>query len=303
MAKPSALYVGLLSSYDQFKSTKPQSTQHCFWLVKYVQSKQSFNLKSKIPRTLKFRLKMNSALSLKGFDFKAASPLEYDLSQRSKLQGLAVSCALDLTHNQNFKRWHAESIFKGENGNPQVLWHWTDRSFERFRTNHGEASYYAFGVHLGTFESATARSHNRESIESALTKKQQVDRMVPLVVRAQNALRMSEPRTGRWGVDDIMLQLFEMAELGQLELSDSVIEDFAEDKLIICGEDWFDANLSAQADMLKHFLSDTLKVDCIVYENEFEKGGESILVWDSLQIKSCLANKGTFSGSTSNIYE
>lgn len=100
-----------------------------------------------------------------------------------------------------------------------------------------------------------------------------------------------------------MLQLFEMAEQGHLNLSDSMIDDFAEDKLIICGEDWFDANLSAQADMLKHFLSETLKVDCIIYENEFEKGGESILVWDALQLKSCLANKGIFSCSTSNIYD
>lgn len=246
---------------------------------------------------------MNAAISLKGFDFKAVSPLEYDASQRLRLQDLARSHSIALAENQNFQRWHADSIFKTEDGDPKVLWHWTDRSFERFRTNHGEASYYAFGVHLGSFESATARSQNRESIESPLSKKHQVDRMVPLALRANTPLRMAEPRTGRWGVDDIMLQLFEMAEQGHLTLSDAMIEDFAEDKLIIRGEDWFDANLSAQADMLKHFLSDTLKVDCIVYENEFEKGGESILVWDPLQIKSCLANKGSFSSSTSNIYE
>lgn len=246
---------------------------------------------------------IKSAISLKGFDVRSASPMEYLADQRALLKQRVEKTAIEMSQNSNFNKWSEGAVFKDPNGTPTVFWHWTERSFDRFRTNHGEASYYAFGAHLGSFESATARSRTREPNVSPLSKAAHVDRMIPLVIKAKSPLLMSEPRTGRWGVDDVMLQIFEMAQRGEIAISDDLIDEYAQDRLIIRGEDWFDVDLHAQAEMLKHFLTHTLHVDCIVYENQFEKGGNSILVWDPFLIKSAIANKGTFNELSSNIYD
>jgi hypothetical protein len=132
-------------------------------------------------------------------------------------------------------------------------------------------------------------------------------KLMPLYVRAESPLRLDENRTGRWGVDDVMQALMQEAEERGVDgISDEMLDDYASDQLVLPGaggrvwSDTYEFEPGERSDILASFLRQ-IGYDSIVYENKFEGGGDSYLLFDPAQAKSADRNVGTFSTSDPSI--
>lgn len=205
--------------------------------------------------------------------------------------------------NDNFKKWFGGSKVVDKNGKPLVVYHSTNGDFTEFKMNFDDMSYAQFGAHFGSAEAANNRIDvkKREQEYQGIKPKQGGENVMPVYLSIKNPLRLPENRLGRWGVDDIMSEIMKAAENGDITLPQKYIDDWYDDNLTINRKNWFDTEDAEQAKLLMHFLDKVLKVDGIVYGNEFEGGGDSYLVWHAEQIKSATGNNGNFDGSNPNI--
>jgi len=69
----------------------------------------------------------------------------------------------------------------------------------------------------------------------------------------------------------------------------------------ILEEEWEQGKIKTPEDVIAALKR--LGYDGIVYENNFEGGGKSWIVFDACQIKSAVRNRGTFAPNSGNIYE
>jgi hypothetical protein len=201
-----------------------------------------------------------------------------------------------------FKRWFGDSKVVNADGTPKVVYHGTTKDFDVPKVSYKREEYAKFGFHVGSEEAANTRLVQTEGLEA------QGANIMPIYVRAENPLRMDENRLGRWGIDDIMSAVMEKAERGEIDgVSPDAIEDFFNDRFDIEAEIGVENNLAEprvwqddgmwmpgeRSSYLKAFLQQ-LGYDSIVYNNEFEGGGDSYILLDPAQIKSATGNIGTY---------
>jgi hypothetical protein len=204
--------------------------------------------------------------------------------------------------NSAFRRWFGASKVVDERGEPDVLYHATFSDFDTFRVNAGSDEYRRFGFHVGPMEAASSRIDIKlaEDARDGVKTDPSDARLLPLYVRSESPLRLDENRTGRWGVDDVMQALMQEAEdRGVDGISDEMLDDYASDQLVLPGAGgraWSDAyefEPGERSDVLVGFLRQ-IGYDSIVYENKFEGGGDSYLLFDPRQAKSATDNAGTY---------
>jgi hypothetical protein len=202
---------------------------------------------------------------------------------------------------QNFWKWFGDSVVVDSQDRPVVLYHSTYSDVETFTINFGADEYFRFGAHVGPVEAAENRlevkaAEDRQRNEPSGTAGANV---MPVYVKAQNPLRLTENRLGRWGVDDIMQSIMETADKGQLPgVTASMIDAYYDDNLKLGNKVWqneSDWKPGEKSKALSAFLKG-LGYDSIVYENKVEGGGDSYLLLDSSQLKSATGNIGTFEG-------
>jgi hypothetical protein len=201
-----------------------------------------------------------------------------------------------------FKRFFGDSKVVNADGTPRVVYHGTTKDFDVPKTSYKREEYAKFGFHVGTEEAANTRLVQTDGLEA------QGANIMPVYVRAENPLRMDENRLGRWGIDDIMSAVMEKAERGEIDgISPDVIDDFFNDRFDIEAEVGVEDNLAEprvwqddgmwmpgeRSSYLKTFLQQ-LGYDSIVYNNEFEGGGDSYILLDAKQVKSATGNRGTY---------
>jgi hypothetical protein len=208
-----------------------------------------------------------------------------------------------------FKRFFGDSKVVNADGTPRVVYHGTTKDFDVPKTSFKREEYAKFGFHVGTEEAANTRLVQTEGLEA------QGANIMPIYVRAENPLRLDENRLGRWGIDDIMSAVMEKAERGEIDgVSPDAIEDFFNDRFDIEAEVGIEENLAEprvwqddgmwmpgeRSSYLKAFLQQ-LGYDSIVYNNEFEGGGDSYILLDPAQIKSATGNIGTYERNNRDI--
>lgn len=223
---------------------------------------------------------------------------------------------------ENFNRWFgASTMVDKDSGTPLTLYHSTFSTFTQPRVVHDDQEYRRFGFHVGTLEAAHARLglKAREDMANAESSGDAGAQVLPLFVRACNPLRLTENRTGRWGVDDIVRAMMEQAEQGGLPgIPPEVLDAYYEDALhleSVLGlapprEDLgYDADERLWANHLAFVPGERSRLlsawirhlghDAIVYNNEFETGGDSLILLDANQAKSAIANSGLYGAGAS----
>lgn len=158
-----------------------------------------------------------------------------------------------------------------------------------------------FGMHFGTKESALNR------IELKIVESQQktfntlgnkIDKPILLKVELDysNPLKLKENRLGQWTPHDVLREIIQQAEKEGVEgITDQDIEDYYNDEISLNGimfvdVGWEDEYEGEYEESLKehYFIRNWLEskgYDAVLYENEFEKGGESIIIFRPEQIK------------------
>ena len=226
-----------------------------------------------------------------------------------------------------FQQWFGESKVKDETGVPKVMYHSTYSDFGVPKVNYGADEYKQWGFHVGTTEAAESRlglkeyeaKANREPVGDAAAN------IMPVFVKSDNPLRLDENRTGRWGVEDVMRAVMEKADKGEIPgVSQDAIDNYFNDQFDIGSEIgvspapgdpdydpdaqerfWNDAEgwqPGEKSEYLKAFLQQ-LGYDSIVYDNKFEGGGDSYILFNPAQVKSVTGNQGTYSPESDNISE
>ena len=209
------------------------------------------------------------------------------------------------TNTPAFKRWFGNSKVVDENGQPLVLYHGTYDNFPIFQTEFGNDEYYKFGIHVGNAEQASKRIEDLNNPGNFSRIVDKSPSIMPLYIQANNPLRLDENRSGRWGVNDILREMMEKADKGELKsisknhVNDYFNDEFNMDKAIgkksnrLWANDyeWQD---NEKTEALKSYLK-KLGYDSIVYKNNFEGGGDSYILLNSNQVKSAIGNTGAYS--------
>lgn len=177
-----------------------------------------------------------------------------------------------------------------------LFYHSTFDDFDTF-----DFSKSSFGMHFGTKESAI----NRIDIKILEDEKQggyvlEKKKDNPILIKAdleyKNPLKLKENRTGNWTAHDILREVMEQAEIEGINgITEDEIDDYYVDELSLDGilftdvgfEDEYDGEEYNQQVKEQYFIRNFLEskgYDSIVYDNEFEKGGQSIIVFRPEQI-------------------
>jgi hypothetical protein len=181
-----------------------------------------------------------------------------------------------------------------------TFFHSTFDEFEIF-----DFSKSVFGMHFGTQESAENRLPIKkgecELNNFPLPHQGENPFLISAKIDLKNPLKLGENRTGGWRPHDVVRAIFEIAEKEGIEgFNEQDIEDFYNDEISLNGinlvdlidEDYGDEYNNAE--LKEHlFIRDWIEskgYDSIVYKNEYEEGGESIIVFRESQIE-ILENK------------
>ena len=228
-----------------------------------------------------------------------------------------IRYSLKAPTTKEFKRWFSDSKVVDADGKPLLVYHSTYSDFAVPKVNYGADEWKQFGMHLGSVESATSRldlkaredNYNNQSNGNAGAN------IMPVYARIKNPLRLTENRSGRWGVDDVFGAIVNQAENGDPNLdwiSPEFIDDFYNDGNILDDdadyspdtskvwqntEDW---DSGERTTALINWLA-TAGIDGIVYNNEFEGGGDSYIAFNPTQIKSAIGNNGNFDSTNPDI--
>ena len=254
-----------------------------------------------------FYVKENDTKNLAVFDANQVKSVTGNSGEFGETKDMRFS--LRNVDTPEFKRFFGDSKVVNADGTPRVVYHGTTKDFDVPKTSFKREEYAKFGFHVGTEEAANTRLVQTDGLEA------QGANIMPVYVRAENPLRMDENRLGRWGIDDIMSAVMEKAERGEIDgISPDVIDDFFNDRFDIEAEVGVENNLAEprvwqddgmwmpgeRSSYLKAFLQQ-LGYDSIVYNNEFEGGGDSYILLDAKQVKSATGNIGTYDPTNPDI--
>ena len=225
---------------------------------------------------------------------------------------LAQKATLIATTTPEFKAWFEGSQAVDENGKPLIMYHGTYDDFTIAKTDFAGDEYFKFGFHVGTAEQASQRIEDLNNPGNFSRIVDKSPNIIPLYVQAKNPLRLDENRTGRWGVNDIISEIMEKADQGQLksipkkDVDAYFNDEFNMDKALgVKNQDrlWSDDFAwpdGEKTKALKKYLN-KLGYDSIVYKNNFEGGGDSFILLEPTQVKSAVSNNGQFDPNNPDI--
>jgi hypothetical protein len=161
----------------------------------------------------------------------------------------------------NFKRWFGDSKVVDAKGKPLVVYHATDEKFDEFYVGQ-------YGSHFGSKDAAIFRANELDGDDVSL---------LPVYLSIQNPLRLRDPDGGDWAQNENDNgALDQMVALGLITKSEA-------------------ATIS-----LKKAV-ERAGYDGVVYDNAYEGGGDSYIVFRPEQIKSATGNSGQFDPSSNDI--
>lgn len=234
------------------------------------------------------------------------------------------------TETPEFKRWFGGSKIVDENGNPKVLYHSTNADWSVLDPEQLKSG--SLGFHAGTKDQAekvretggTSQNVNAERPLRGMN-------IMPVYLKMEHPLRMDDQ--GVWYTFEMPDRL---AKLGIEDKSTPPSDDEAmrimnwyphmrmtwenysnaRKKFVIAARrkmiDWHKEHPDASRDEYERedrkvkrdyivHLIESADYDGIVYDNKYEKGGDSYMVFHPDQIKSALGNLGTFDPTNPDI--
>lgn len=178
----------------------------------------------------------------------------------------------------------------------KYLYHSTFDDFTDF-----DFSKSDFGMHFGTKESALNRislkiEECQQNTFNTLGKKINNPILLKVELDYSNPLKLKENRLGQWTPYDILREVIEQAEdVGVKGITEDDIEDYYSDELSLNGISFVDVGWEEEYDgannehLKEHYFVrnwlESKGYDSVIYENKFEKGGESIMILRPEQIK------------------
>lgn len=158
-----------------------------------------------------------------------------------------------------------------------------------------------FGMHFGTKESALNRINLKiEECQqrnfNTLGDKINNPILLKVELKYSNPLKLKENRLGQWTPHDVLREVMEQAEKYGIEgITEEDIEDYNNDELSLNGIMFVDVGWEEEYDgayqerLQEHYFVrnwlESKGYDSLIYENKFEKGGESIMVLRPEQAK------------------
>lgn len=227
--------------------------------------------------------------------FKGGEPdisyMEYS-SDPSKPIPRTAQGPVDLDMSQNARLQRAKDMgFDTDN----VYYHGTFEDFNEFNEYAADLKsttpdYSRFGFHFSPIKDA-AENRLNDIPEIAKREGRNVpansSQVMETYLKYKNPLRLSENRSGRWGAVDIYQAIMNEAEIkGVKGVSDADIDAHYDDAFEINGEVFVDLyDVQEQREAIRKWLS-SMGYDSIVYENDFEGGGDSVIIFDPSNIRS-----------------
>ena len=164
-------------------------------------------------------------------------------------------------------------------------YHLSTKKFDKFRQQYQRGARSSEpGFHFGTEETALIVADKLK--KEGRVKKGENVYLYEVELNAKKPIRMAENRVGSWTVDRILTQIFEPesgnpADFVTEEMEDLWYEDIVE---LPNGDNLQDA--IGDEDKVEQFTRwvKSQPFDSIVYDNEFEGGGESVIVFDPKQV-------------------
>ena len=171
-------------------------------------------------------------------------------------------------------------------------YHMSNFKFDNFKQQF-KGGYQAndVGFHFGTKKTAMTVAHKLKA-EGRLDSGDTVY-LYTVELDANKPLDLPENRVGGWSVSSILIAMFEQygsvipGDTAHPAISDEAVDEYWNDVVTTpSGENLKELDYDQQLlmDEFKSWLN-SLGFDSIVYENRFELGGESIIVFDPSQIK------------------
>lgn len=182
-----------------------------------------------------------------------------------------------------------------EAGQPAVVYHGTRADFDELDFDTG------LGVHVGPAEAAVNRIGIKDAEDiygargrmSNLGREKSSARVLPMYVNLKRPLRLTEEATGRpgegtWDANSVIRRVMEDAETkGVPGISEAEIDAWYDDELGFGDVVFTDAYVTEREldDAVKGWLK-SKGYDGIVYDNAFEGGGDSYILFDKNQVVS-----------------
>jgi hypothetical protein len=162
----------------------------------------------------------------------------------------------------------------------KTLYHSSPNAFREFKQQRRRGNYATdAGFHFGTKQTAM----NRIQALAAEGRVGPGDRVYLYKVRIDfdNLVRLPENRRGTWSVTDLLRALVEESDAA---LPDDFVDGYYEDEIWVGDENLVDTwdDPVHQAKLFNRLMRE-LGIDAVVYENTYEGGGDSYIVFDPSQ--------------------
>ena len=186
------------------------------------------------------------------------------------------------TETDNFKSWFGESKAVNQDGEPLLLYHGTDSRFTKFASD-GKAMWLSTEL-LYAREYSKPIKKSDEKVPSGKVFGGSIDRIIPAYIRAENPADFGNTHLS---FEEALSDVSSKLDIPANELK-SVWEKVGKPEKL-----WQVVNSSEMVDLLKEHGYDSIKA--------IEDTAPTWAVFESNQIKSAVANKGTFDNKKSDI--
>ena len=186
------------------------------------------------------------------------------------------------TETDNFKSWFGESKAVNQDGEPLLLYHGTDSRFTKFASD-GKAMWLSTEL-LYAREYSKPIKKSDEKVPSGKVFGGSIDRIIPAYIRAENPADFGNTHLS---FEEALSDVSSKLDIPANELK-SVWEKVGKPEKL-----WQVVNSSEMVDLLKEHGFDSIKA--------IEDTAPTWAVFESNQIKSAVANKGTFDSNKSDI--
>lgn len=169
--------------------------------------------------------------------------------------------------------------------NPQLtLYHASPRKFDGFRQQYKRGWKASdVGFHFGTKETALNRLR---ALNAKGTWTEGPAYVYKVRVQFDNVVRLPENRLGSWSITSILQALFEESDV----LPEDMVDAYFDDEVWVIDSFGDEVNLKDawgdepyQVDLFRRWMKQ-VGIDAIVYENRYEHGGDSYIVFDPSQV-------------------
>jgi hypothetical protein len=231
------------------------------------------------------RLQMAHAVGQAGIEGVAELPmwLHIQADVAAALLGKSVDRfgAINEEGRENFERWFMGSQVVFPDGTPRPMYHSTNvgKDFDQFRIAEDD-----IGIHVGTALAAAARFGQLSRYEDDFYTP---GRTYRVYVSMKNPLRMRDE--SGWEPKDV-LHLIGGKEADSFP--DSTEEE--RQRLLDAAMSVATPEKMRQPRKLVHEVLRAAGYDGIVYQNDYEGGGDSYIVFEPSQLKSAMANTGEY---------